>query len=99
MKKKLKINGKDFSIKSDTLLKMLNEIDINFNKVKLSSLVNKGASIKVKIGATDNNNAVVLDWINCSDQLIKKKGIIFPIIPIRVIKMTNLKLRLKTYFL
>ena len=74
-------------------------IEINFNKVKLSSLVKKGARIKVKIGATDSNNAVVLDCINCSDQLIKKKGIIFPIIPIRVIKMTNLKLRLKTYFL
>ena len=55
-------------------------------------------SIKVKIGATDNSKAVVLDCINCSDQLIKKKGIIFPIIPIRVIKMTNLKLRLKSAF-
>ena len=75
------------------------KIDTNFNKVKLSSLVKKGARIKVKIGATDNNKAVVLDCINCSDQLIKKKGIIFPIIPIRVIKMINLKLILKTYFL
>ena len=27
-----------------------------------------------KYGATDNNKAVVLDCINCSDQLIKKKG-------------------------
>ena len=75
------------------------KIDTNFNKVKLSSLVKKGARIKVKIGATDSNNAVVLDCINCSDQLIKKKGIIFPIIPIRIINIITLILRLKTYFL
>ena len=41
MKKKLKINGKDFSIKSDTLLKMLNEIDINFNNIKIAIAVNE----------------------------------------------------------
>ena len=41
MKKKLKINGKDISIKSDTLLKMLNEIDINFNNKKIAIAVNE----------------------------------------------------------
>ena len=36
-------------------------IDTNLIKVKLSSLVRKGDSIKVKIGATDSNRAVVFD--------------------------------------
>ena len=47
MKKKLKINGKDFSIKSDTLLKMLNEIDINFNNKKIAIAVNEKVIQKI----------------------------------------------------
>ena len=74
-------------------------IDTNLIKVKLSSLVRKGDSIKVKIGATDSNRAVVFDWINCSDQFIKKKGIILPIIPINIIKINSFIERSYEYFL
>ena len=45
---------------------------------------------KVKIGATDNKSPAVFDWINCSDQLIKAKGIKFPIKPIRKINNKTL---------
>ena len=50
-------------------------IEINFNNVNLSSLVKKWDNKSAKIGATESSNPAVLDWIYCSDQLIKKKGI------------------------
>ncbi len=55
--------------------------------MNLSSLVKKWDNIKVKIGATDKSNPAVLDWMYCSDQLIKKNGIKFPIKPIIKIKI------------
>ena len=61
------------------------KIEINLIKVKLSSFVKKGDKIIVKIGATESNNAVVFDCIDCSAQLIKNNGKIFPIIPIKII--------------
>ena len=53
--------------------------------MNLSSLVKKWDNTRVKIGATERSKPAVLDWINCSDQLIKKKGIKLPIIPIAII--------------
>jgi len=61
-------------------------IEINFNNVNLSSLVKKWDNKSAKIGATESSNPAVLDWIYCSDQLIKKKGIKFPIRPMIIIK-------------
>ena len=61
-------------------------IEINFNNVNLSSLVKKWDNKSAKIGATESSNPAVLDWIYCSDQLIKKKGIKFPISPMIMIK-------------
>lgn len=61
-------------------------IEINFNNVNLSSLVKKWDNKSAKIGATESSNPAVLDWIYCSDQLIKKKGIKFPISPMIIIK-------------
>ena len=61
-------------------------IEINFNNVNLSSLVKKWDNKSAKIGATESSNPAVLDWIYCSDQLIKKKGIKFPISPMTIIK-------------
>ena len=60
-------------------------IDINFLRKNLSSLIKKYERNKVKIGATDNKSPAVLDWMYCSDQLIKEKGIKLPIKPIRKI--------------
>ena len=54
----------------------------------LSSWVIKWAKISAKIGPTDISKPAVLDWINCSDQLIRKNGIKFPKKPItRIIKI------------
>lgn len=61
-------------------------IEINFNNVNLSSLVKKWDNKSAKIGAAESSKPAVLDWIYCSDQLIKKKGIKFPISPMIIIK-------------
>ena len=45
--------------------------------------------MSAKIGPIDINKPAVLDCINCSDQLIKKKGIKFPIKPIKNIKINK----------
>ena len=74
-------------------------IEINFKKVNLSSLVKKWDKIRVKIGPTESNKPAVLDWIYCSDQLINKNGIKFPIIPIIIINIIFFLERLKEYFL
>ena len=68
-------------------------------KVKLSSFVKIGDKINVNIGATERKRAVVLDLINCSDQLIRKKGIIFPIIAISIIKKKSLGEIMNEYLL
>ena len=51
------------------------------------------------MGPTDNNNPAVFDLMYCSDQLIKEKGIKFPINPIKIIKIISFLVRLKVYFL
>ena len=64
--------GKMFDSLSPIVNKVLNpninktpikptKIEINFIKVKLSSLVKIGANIKVNIGATERSKAAVLD--------------------------------------
>ena len=52
-------------------------------------LKKKWEKISVNIGATDSNNPAVFDCIYISDQLIKLKGIKFPIKPINKIKIKS----------
>ena len=73
-------------------------IEINFKKVNLSSLVKKCDKIKVNIGPTESSKPAVFDWMYCSDQLINKNGIKFPINPIIIIKIIFFLERLKEYF-
>ena len=65
-------------------------IEINLFKVNLSSLVKKWDKINAIIGATDSKRPAVFDCIYISAQLIKLKGIKFPINPINPINPTNL---------
>ena len=65
-------------------------IEINFLKENLSSFVKKCENNRVKIGAIESKRPAVFDLIYCSDQLIKKKGIKFPINPIINIKINKL---------
>ena len=54
-------------------------IEKNFLKLNLSSFVKKWENANAKIGAIESKRPAVFDWINCSDQLINKNGIKFPI--------------------
>ena len=62
------------------------KIDRNFINVNFSLLVKKWDIISVIIGPIAINIPAVEDGIYCSAQLIKKKGMKFPIIPIMINK-------------
>ena len=59
----------------------------------------KWAKKSAKIGPTDINKPVILDFINCSDQLIRKKGKKLPKKPIIIIIIIVFKFGLKLKFL
>ena len=65
-------------------------IEINVLRKNLFDFRKKCERNKVRIGATDSKSPAVLDWIYCSDQLIKKKGMKLPIKPIRKINNKTL---------